>query len=88
MYIPAVLRFYNGYTIESLLKEPFQVFLVLLNDMFKLQAQESIRQSVIGNLANYEAGEQKRILDGWHQQSKGADDLIEQARILKEVKNG
>lgn len=88
MYIPAVLRFYNGYTMETLLRESFQVFLVLLNDMFKLQAQDNIRQAVVSNLANYDSNEQKRILDGWHQQSKGADDLLNQAKILREVKNG
>lgn len=88
MYIPALLKFYGGYTMSSLLAEYFKVYLVLLNDMFKQQAQENIKLAVVNNLSSYEQNEQKRILDGWHQQSKGADDLLKQAKILKDIKNG
>lgn len=38
------LRFYNGYTLTQLMKEPAHWFFSLLNQAFKVEAEEYLKQ--------------------------------------------
>lgn len=79
MTIPEFLRFYNGYTAQSLMQEYLQTFYALVNDMFRLRAMEVIDLAIANN-PNQEA------LAGLQKQAKGISGIVKEVKIAKKMK--
>lgn len=57
------LRFYNGYTLSALMKEPAHWFFSLLNQAFKLDAEEHLKMlgvSAYPHMKQQQANELRR----------------------------
>lgn len=85
MIIPRFMRFYS-YKTDEVLNEYAVTFFALLNDMFRIKADELLDLATIGALPHLEPNESKKILEHLERTSKGLRGLINEAKVLKDVK--
>ena len=79
MTIPEFLRFYNGYTAQTLMQEYLQTYYALVNDMFRLKALEVIDMAIASN-PNQES------MNGLQKQAKGIRGIVKEVKIAKKMK--
>lgn len=85
--IPEFIRFYS-YTASQTLLEYAQTFFALVNQMYRLQAKESI-QSIVNVSAAQSGGEHAtRVLSDLQKQEKGISGIVEEVKNIKKAKNG
>lgn len=85
MLIPQFLRFYNGYTLESVMQMHAQTFFSLANDMTRIRASETL-DLIISTSAGIN-GDQS-IVDLVRRKIDGNTKLLEEVRTLRRVRNG
>lgn len=83
MVVPQFLRFYNGYTLASVLSEFAVAFFSLVNSMYRIRAQETldgINQVAVGFSGHPETVSRlQKAADGIH-------GIVQEARVIKGVK--
>lgn len=77
--MPEFLRFYQGYTHQSLLDTPAQTFFSFVNSMFRIKANESLDRITEHNA-------DQEVLDNLKKKSTGIHGILEEVRTVERVK--
>lgn len=83
--IPTFMRFYS-YKLDEVMAMPARSFFALMNSYYKLVATERINRIVDGAAA--QSDNASSIISELERQEKGVDDILEQARVLRNIKKG
>ena len=85
MMIPEFIRFYNGYTVSTVLNEYARRFMSMLNAMYRLKADESLINitEVASGISGKEAS---GVITELTKQSSGIHGIISEAKILDKVR--
>jgi len=86
MAVPHFIRFYQGYTIESVMDEFAVTFFSLINAMMRIKAEESLVNIQNISVPHMEQSEVHNTIQRLKQDSNGLDDYIEQAKIIRQAK--
>jgi len=79
------LRKFPGYTVETLLEEYASRFYILLEQSFRIDAQERLEDIQILGIPNYKHQEDaKRIIDSYYKQVLDKDDMYVDDTIVKQ----
>ena len=83
MIVPQFLRFYGGYTADSLLSEYAVRFFSLVNSMYRLESSEKIDNVHAITIANAEPKDRESALKALEKSSKGLHGIIEEVKTVK-----
>lgn len=83
MILPQFLRFYNGYTVKSVMAEYAVTFFSLVNDMYRLKADEIL--DGITSVSVGMSGDQSAV-EKLQKSSKGLKGIVQEVRTVKGVK--
>lgn len=83
MIVPRFLRFYGGYTAQSVLNEYAVSFFSLVNSMFRLQAQELLDSITANTVASHGGQEAQAILKNLQQKTEGLHGIVQEVRNIK-----
>lgn len=78
MTIPEFIRFY-GYTVEQVLNEYAVTFYALVNDMYSLQAKETISLM-------YASNPTEELVGKLREQEKGVAGLVNQVKLARSLR--
>lgn len=81
--IPTFMRFYS-YSLDGVLDMPARSYFALMNAYYKVTASERIARIIDTSAAQSENG--SKIVSELEQQEAGVDDILEQARVLRNIK--
>ena len=84
MIVPQFLRFYQGYTAESVLSEYAIRFFALLNSMFRLEAEEKISTAV---LVSAGVNGNDEVIENLKKQSRGLHGILNEVKTAKAHRN-
>jgi hypothetical protein len=80
MIIPQFLRFYQGYTGETVMREYAVRFFSLVNAMYRIQAEESLK--LIESIATAINGGDD-VIAGLRKQARGIHGIVQEVRTIK-----
>lgn len=83
MIIPQFLRFYGGYTNQSLLNEYAVTFFSLINDLFRIQAVETIDGILEVSAGMASGSDRQEVLAKLNKQAEGLKGIIKEVRTIK-----
>lgn len=86
MILPMFLRFYQGYTVSSVLDEFAITFFSLVNSMGQLVASENLNNSIVASIPHMEKTNVDRITHEWTRQSEGSGKLIQEAQLVRSIR--
>lgn len=86
MTVPQFLRFYQGYTINSVMDEFAVTFFTLVNAMNRIKAEESLVDIQNNLIPNMKENDAKSTVEQIKKASEGMDKYIEQAKIIRNVR--
>lgn len=81
MMVPQFMRFY-GYTASSTLDEYARTFFGLLNQMFRLQAEEALTD-INTTSAAMSGKDGQSVIDGYKKQAGGLHSIVQEVRTVK-----
>lgn len=87
MLIPRFLRFYSGYTASSVMDEMARTFFGLVNQMFRIEAQERLYRITDLTVAQTNDKAAEKVFKDLKEQYDGPDKYIRQAKLLREIRN-
>lgn len=79
---PQYIRFY-GYTAEQALNELAKTFFALVNAMYRLEAQEAIKEIRNTSVAYTGGSEGDKIVSELNKQAKGIHGIVQEVRNIK-----
>ena len=87
MLVPRFLRFYGGYTASTVMDEMARTFFGLVNQMFRIEAQERLYRITDFSVAQTSDKAAEKVFNDLKEQYDGPDKYIEQAKLLRSIKN-
>lgn len=85
MMIPQFIRFYQGYTVSSAMSEYAVTFFSLVNAMLRIKSEEQLNMIQATALPHMEKSDQQSVIRSLSENTKGLDDVIKQAKVIKNV---
>lgn len=86
MIVPQFLRFYQGYTAQSVLEESAKTFFALVNAMFRLKALEQIDGITVVAIGNAEPVNRNEAMTELEKASKGIHGRVEEVRLVRSLR--
>lgn len=83
--IPEFMRFYR-YSLADVLDMYAVSFFALMNSYYKLYALERMARITDVAVSQSDSQDANSIREGLERQSKGVDDILRQAKVLREIK--
>lgn len=77
--VPEFIRFYSGYTITTVMDEYAKVFFALVNAMYRLQADEQLREIEVESSINGSDESFSNI----KKKSRGLHGILQEVRTIK-----
>ena len=84
--IAEFIHFYPAYTLEAVLAMYAVSFYALLSSMYKIKGSENYERAVQTAVGTAGGESLNEYLKTAHKQADGAEGLLRQARVLKEIK--
>lgn len=88
MIIPQFLRFYGGYTVDTVLSEYGKRFFSLVNSMFRIQSVEIINNATAVSIAMAESKDKSEALHKLDKNAQGIHGILQEVRVVKRNKRG
>lgn len=86
MIVPEFIRFYQGYTVSSVLAEFATTFFSLVNSMYRLQADETINRINETAIGMAETKDRSNAIEKLQKQAKGIHGIVEEVKTVERVK--
>lgn len=86
MIIAEFLSFYPQYTVASLLDLPYRTFKALFASMKRLKALDDLNSIYIHRFSQASKENLTEVTRALKTEAAGAEELVRQARLLKEIK--
>jgi len=83
MVIPQFLRFYTGYTAQTLMSEYAQTFFSLVNAMFRIKALEQLDLIHANTIQNMEKKDAEKSISELRNNARGLHGIIQEVRNIK-----
>lgn len=83
MIVPQFLRFYGGYTLESVMSEFAVTFFSLVNSMYRLEATEKIDLIEGIAIGNAEPKDRSNAISALQKSAKGLHGIVKEVRNIK-----
>ena len=83
MIVPQFLRFYTGYTSQSLMDEFAVTFFSLVNSMFRLKAEEMIDEINAVTVGMADNSERQEVLSKLSKSTRGKHGILQEVRIVR-----
>lgn len=80
MMIPEFMRFYS-YTASETLNEAARTFFGLINQMYRIQAQEALTSINTTGAGMAGAKDAAPVIDGYKKQAKGLHGIVEEVKV-------
>lgn len=85
MIVPQFLRFYSGYTAQTVLDEYAITFFSLVNAMFRLQATEYLNLVQVNAIPHMKESDARPAIEELKKNAKGLHGIIQEVRNIKNV---
>lgn len=83
MMVPQFIRFYPGYTRQSVLGEYAVTFFALVNAMYRLKAEEMMDSIVTTTAGMAESKDRANVLDQLRKAAKGLHGILQEVRNVR-----
>lgn len=84
--IPEFMRFYNYTTIDSVMNENARTFFALMNQMYRLQAKESLNLLQTVGAAFSGGSDYQSVKDALIKQAKGLHGILQEVNLIKKIR--